>query len=334
MPDFSLTSKAALKRRKIVIAVHDEAKLLDLTGPLQVFNEAKLPDDSPAYEVILASAEGGQISTDACITIASHRIDAVMDETVDTLLVVGGAPAAIPAETAALRSMLQRHLELPRRLGSICIAAFILAELGVLDGHEASTHWGKCDRLQREYPSITVKPDAIFVKSGRIWTSAGVSAGIDMALAMVEEDIGHAAALAIARELVLFLKRGSGQSQFSVELRRQIDDARGRFDDLHHWIRQNLAKDLSVEALASVANMSPRNFARVYRQETGASPAHAIEQIRVDAARRLLESTFDSIQSVAHNVGFGDDERMRRAFLKVHGMPPLDYRTRFGRTPH
>lgn len=334
MPDSPLNSKAPPTRRKIVIAVHHEAKLLDLTGPLQVFHEAKLPDNTPAYEVVLASAEGGEIATDCRMPIASHRLDEVMDEKVDTLLLVGGAPASIPAETATLRASLQRYLETPRRIGSVCVAAFILAELGVLDGREASTHWGKCDRLQREYPLITVKPDVIFVKSGRIWTSAGVSAGIDMALAMVEEDIGHAAALSIARELVLFLKRGSGQSQFSVELRRQIDDARGRFEKLHHWVRQNLGKDLSVEALASVVNMSPRNFARVYRQETGESPAHAVEQLRVDAARRLLESTFDSIQSVAHDVGFGDDERMRRAFLKVHGMPPQDYRMRFGRTQH
>jgi transcriptional regulator GlxA family with amidase domain len=323
-----------LKRRKIVIAIHDEAKLLDVTGPLQVFNDARLPDNSRAYDVVLASAHGGQVSTDSCMTIASHRLDEVMDAEVDTLLVIGGDPATMPSETIALRASLQPYVEHPRRLGAVCVAAFILAELGALDGLEAATHWGVCDRLQREYPGVTVMPDAIFVKSGRVWTSAGVSAGVDMALAMVEEDIGHAAALSIARQLVLFLKRGSGQSQFSVELRKQIDDARGRFENLHHWIRHNLARDLSVQALASVVNMSPRNFARVYRQETGESPAHAVEQLRVDAARRLLESTFDSIQSVAHHVGFGDDERMRRAFLKVHGMPPQDYRTRFGRTQH
>jgi transcriptional regulator GlxA family with amidase domain len=332
MPDLSPTSNTAPRRRKVVFALHVDAKLLDVTGPLQVFNDARFLDNSPAYEVILASVNGGPISTDTCMAIESQRLDDVLTDEIDTLLIVGGDPALIPAETASLRASLQRHVERPRRLGSICLAAFILAELGVLDGREASTHWGVCEQLQREYPSITVKPDAIFVKSGRVWTSAGVSAGIDMALAMVEEDIGHAAALSVARLLVLFLKRSGGQSQFSVELRRQIDDARGRFENLHHWIRQNLAQNLSVETLASVANMSPRNFARVYRQETGASPAHAVEKLRVDAARRLLEATFDSIQSIANDVGFGDDERMRRAFQKVHGMSPLDYRTRFGRT--
>jgi transcriptional regulator GlxA family with amidase domain len=212
----------------------------------------------------------------------------------------------------------------------VCVGAFILAELGVLNGREATTHWGAAGKLQCEYPSVIVKPDSIFVKSGQIWTSAGVSAGIDMALAMVAEDIGHAAALTLARKLVLFLKRGGGQSQFSVELRTQMKDVRGRFDALHTWIRQNLAQDLSVPVLASVANMSERNFARVYRRETGESPAQAIEQMRVEAARRLLESTPDAVQSIAWQTGFFDDERMRRAFLKTHGVSPQDYRSRFG----
>jgi transcriptional regulator GlxA family with amidase domain len=158
-----------------------------------------------------------------------------------------------------------------------------------------------------------------------------VSAGIDMALAMVEEDIGHAAALDVARLLVLFLKRPGGQSQFSVELRRQTSDARGRFDGLHAWIREHLDGDLSVPALAAAAHMSPRNFARVYLRETGESPAHAVEQMRVEAAIRLLESTSESILRIAHRTGFGDDERMRRAFIKAHGVSPQDYRSRFGR---
>jgi transcriptional regulator GlxA family with amidase domain len=188
------------------------------------------------------------------------------------------------------------------------------------------------DRLEREYPSVVVKSDAIFVKSGKVWTSAGVSSGIDMALAMVEEDVGYATALSLARFLVLFLKRTGGQSQFSVELNRQMHDTRGRFDDLHAWIRKNIDGDLSVPELASAANMSPRNFARVYRRETGESPAHAIEAFRVEAARRLLESSQDSIQRIAVRVGFGDDERMRRAFLKAYGVSPMEFKNRFGQT--
>ena len=316
--------------RKVVIVIFDQAKLLDIAGPMQVFNDARFEDGSRAYDVVLASEDGGPVSTDTGMVMASERIDDVLSGEVDTLLIAGGDQRFLPPSIQSLCARLAKFIEHPRRLGSICFGAFILAELGVLDGREATTHWGGCDALQSTYPLVRVKPDAIFVKSDRVWTSAGVSAGIDMALAMVEEDIGHAAALTLARHLVLFLKRTGGQSQFSVELRRQMRDARGRFDDLHAWIRENLGGDLSVPSLASAANMSPRNFARVYRRETGESPAQAIEQIRVDAARRMLESAPDSIQRIADQIGFGDDERMRRAFVKAYGVSPQDYRSRFG----
>ena len=318
------------KIRKIVLVIFEQTKLLDVVGPLQVFNDALLDDGSPAYRVVLASENGGPVMTDAGVALASESIDRAMAGTVDTLLVSGGPPA-VPAEaTVSLRACLRPHLKRPRRLGAICMGTFILAELGVLDRRDTTTHWVECDRLQREYPSITVLPDAIFVTSGRIWTSAGVSAGIDMALAMVEADLGHAAALTLARWLVLFLKRPGGQSQFSVELERQTHDAHGRFDELHAWIRENLDGDLSVPSLAAVTGMSPRNFARVYPRDTGESPARMVERIRLEAARRLLESGPDSIQEIAQRVGFGDDERMRRAFLKTYGVPPSTYRGRFG----
>ena len=322
---------AGQERRKVVLVIFDRAKLLDIAGPLQVFSDARLEDGGPAYQVIVASEAGGPITTDASVVLASEPLDDAMEGVVDTLLVVGGDPALSPAATSSLRAKLARHLARPRRLGSVCVGAFILAELGVLDGREATTHWGACGRLRRDYPSIIVKPDAIFVSCGRLWTSAGVSAGIDLALALVEADLGRRAALGLARLLVLFLKRPGGQSQFSVELRRQMRDARGRFDGLHAWIQANLEGDLSVPALAAAARMSPRNFARVYRRETGESPARAVEQLRVEAARRLLESAPDPIQRVAQRIGFGDDERLRRAFQKAHGVSPQDYRARFGR---
>ena len=271
------------------------------------------------------------VRTDIGVHVETTSLDEQAVGPVDTLLVAGADLTMAPEATAPLRSQLAGWLGRPRRLGSICTGAFVLAQMGVLDGREATTHWAAADRLQRLHPAVVVRAEAIFVTSGHIWTSAGVSAGIDMALAMIEADLDHRAALEVARGMVLFLKRPGGQSQFSVELRRQMRDARGRFEDLHDWIRDNLDADLSVPALARAARMSARNFARIYVRETGDSPARAVEKLRIEAARRLLESTADPIQVVAGRTGFGDDERMRRAFVKTYGVSPLDYRSRFGR---
>jgi transcriptional regulator GlxA family with amidase domain len=317
--------------RKVAIVAYDGVKLMDVSGPLQAFSDARFDDGRPAYQVVLASESGSIVSTDTSVRLPTEPLEDDLLASVDTLLIAGADLVMPPELTAALRARLAGHLDRPRRLGSICTGAFVLAQLGVLDDRDATTHWAACARLQGQFPSIRVKPDAIFVTSGHIWTSAGVSAGIDMALAMIEDDLDHLAALNVARGMVLYLKRPGGQSQFSVELRRQMDDARGRFDELHDWIRTNLEGDLSVPALARGARMSPRNFTRVYLRETGESPARAIEKLRIEAARRLLEAAHDPIQIVAQRTGFGDDERMRRAFVKTYGISPSDYRNRFGR---
>jgi transcriptional regulator GlxA family with amidase domain len=315
-----------------VIVAFKGAKLLDIAGPLQAFSDARLEDGGPAYHVTLASEAGGPVTTDTGMALQTRRLSEAMRTSIDTLLVSGGDLSVVPGTTVSLQTCLARYIDRPRRVGSICTGALILAALGVLNGREAATHWSACERLERDYPKVIVKPDAIYVTSGHIWTSAGVSAGIDMTLAMIEEDLDRVSALKVARGLVLYLKRPGGQSQFSVELRRQIHDSRGRFDDLHDWIRKNLDADLSVPALARAAAMSPRNFARVYPHETGDSPARAVEKIRLEAAIRFLESTTDPIKLIARQIGFGDDERMRRAFLKAYGISPQDYRSRFGRT--
>jgi transcriptional regulator GlxA family with amidase domain len=217
-----------------------------------------------------------------------------------------------------------------RRVASVCLGAFVLAWTGVLDGKRAVTHWRYCPRLADGFSRISVEPNAIFVKDGRVWTSAGVSAGIDLALAMIEEDFGHITALDVARRLVVFLKRPGGQSQFSTVLAAQASDVEGRFSALHAWIIENIAGDLKVEALARKAGMTPRTFARAYVSRTGMTPASGVEALRVETARLLLESKeIRGVVEVAQRAGFGDDERMRRAFMRHLGVSPSEYRSRF-----
>jgi transcriptional regulator GlxA family with amidase domain len=215
-----------------------------------------------------------------------------------------------------------------RRFGSVCTGAFILAEAGLLDGRRATTHWGSCALLAQRYPRVSVDPNPIFVRDGNVYTSAGVTAGMDLALALVEEDHGHEVALGVARELVLFLRRPGGQSQFSAQLAVQSAD-RAPLRDLQAWIADNLGGDLSVPALAAHAAMSPRNFARVFTQEVGVTPARFVEQARVEAACRRLEESANGVDAIAAECGFGSTESMRRAFLRRLRVPPSAYRHRF-----
>jgi transcriptional regulator GlxA family with amidase domain len=218
-----------------------------------------------------------------------------------------------------------------KRTCSVCTGAFLLAAAGLLNGRRATTHWRWAESLQAQYPEVSVEADPIFLRDGSIWTSAGVSAGIDLALALVEEDLGHGIALRVARRLVVFLKRPGSQTQFSAALAAQTRDG-GRFGELHAWIAANLRHELRIEHLAEQAHMSPRHFARVYAASTGMTPAKAIEAMRVEAARRLLEENGRPIGWVAQHCGFGDDERMRRSFVRWIGVPPTDYRERFRQT--
>jgi transcriptional regulator GlxA family with amidase domain len=215
-----------------------------------------------------------------------------------------------------------------RRIGSVCSGAFILAEAGLLDGRRATTHWGWCKELAQRYPRVKVDPDPIFVRDGSIYTSAGVTAGMDLALALVEEDHGRELALRVARQLVLFLRRPGGQSQFSAQLAVQAAD-REPLRELQAWIADHLNQDLSVEALADRVAMSPRNFARVFSREVGVTPARFVEQARVEAARRRLEESAHGVDAIASQCGFGTAESMRRAFLRRLHVPPSAYRHRF-----
>ena len=248
------------------------------------------------------------------------------DAALDTLIVAGGRGVNAACEDAALVDWVVRRSANARRTASVCSGAFLLAAAGLLDGRKAVTHWDRCDEFARRFPAVKLDPDPIFIRDGDVWTSAGVTAGIDLALSFVEADLGRRMALAVARELVVFLKRPGGQAQFSATLKLQQGDE--RFERLHGWIADNLRSDLSLATLAARANMSSRSFSRHYRQATGRTPARAIEEIRTEAARRLLEQGL-SVSQVSRRCGFGSEETMRRGFLRIVGTGPRAYRERF-----
>ncbi|KAA8554624.1 GlxA family transcriptional regulator [Pseudomonas marginalis] len=321
--------------RTLVFLAYPQMGLLDLTGAQTVFwaaTKAMVERGLPGYVVHTASLAGGLMPTAEGLSVDTLPLAQFDPAALDTLI-VPGAPAiqqALAANTD-LVDWLRHASTRARRTASVCSGTFLLAQAGLLQGRRAATHWAMCDMLKRGFPSIDVDMDAIFVQQGNVWTSAGVSAGIDLALALVEADCGRHVALQVARELVVFLKRPGGQAQFSQLLQAQTDDTAG-FDALHLWIADNLSdRELTVERLAEQSRMSPRNFARVYKQKTGRTPAKAIELFRVEAARRLLEDSQRNIDQVAHLCGFGDEERMRYTFHRHLAISPRDYRARFSR---
>lgn len=317
--------------RRVAIVAFPGVTLLDISGPAQVFAELSEIDlPSPNYALSYVSRHGGLVSTDVGLTIDTVPIASVKPHQIDTLLVPGGPGIWELRQDDVLMKWMSQTLPRARRIASVCLGAFVLAWTGVLDGRRAATHWRYCPRLQDAFPNVRVEPDAIFVQDGHVWSSAGVSAGIDLALAMIEEDFGHTIALDIARRLVVFLKRPGGQSQFSTVLAAQASDVEGRFSALHAWIVENIASDLRVETLAAKAGMTPRTFARTYTSRTGMTPANGVEALRVETARLLLESRqIGNVAQVARRAGFGDDERMRRAFMRHLGVSPSEYRRRF-----
>lgn len=325
--------------RRIVVVGFERAQLLDIAGPPQVFASATAlgtADGRDGYEVILVSPAGGTITTSAGIGIATAPLatlvagEALPAAPPDTLIVVGGPGVHDAAALPALVEGIAALAGAARRVCSVCTGAFLLASTGLLDGRRAVTHWASCDLLQARFPAIRVEADPIFIRDRPIWSSAGVTAGIDLALALVEEDFGHALAMQVARHLVVFLKRPGGQSQFSAPLRAQTaGDA--TLDSLHAWMESHLDGDLRVERLAAQAGLSPRHFARAYAAKLGTTPAKTVEAMRVEAARRALEAGTAPIKQIAHQSGFGDEERMRRAFLRRLGVNPSDYRQRFAR---
>ncbi|MFJ8076970.1 GlxA family transcriptional regulator [Streptomyces sp. NPDC096176] len=310
----------------VLVVLFDEVQALDVTGPVEVFDGAgRASGDRAAYRIRTASLDGTPVRTSSGLTVVpdGSLADAPAP---DTLLVPGGEGTRLP--DPGLIDWLRDNAPRAGRLVSVCTGALLLARAGLLDGHRATTHWMVCEHLAANYPEVDVQTEPIFVRDGRLSTSAGVTAGIDLALALVEEDLGRDVALTVARHLVVFLRRPGNQAQFSAQLAAQTA-SREPLREVQHWVTQHPEADLSVDALADRAGLSPRHFARAFHTETGTTPGRYVERVRLEHARRLLEDTPDGVTKISRACGYGTSEAMRRAFVKALGVAPAEYRRRF-----
>jgi transcriptional regulator GlxA family with amidase domain len=312
----------------VVVVVFPGFQALDAVGPTEVFDGTRRHPGAPHYRVVTAAAEAGWVESSSGLGFQVERALRDVQGPIDTLLVAGGDGTAVAMADRSLIEQIRRVAAVSRRVTSVCSGAFLLAETGLLDGRRATTHWSVCGLLARTYPAVRVEPEPIFVRDGNIATSAGVTAGMDLALALVEEDLGRDVALAVARRLVLFLRRPANQAQFSAQLSAQVAD-HDALRDVQTFIVEHPETDLSVRALAARAAMSERNFARQFRSQVGLTPARYVERVRVEAARRRLEESDDSVDAVARSCGFGTAETMRRTFLRALRTTPSEYRRRF-----
>lgn len=321
--------------KSIAIVAYEGVEIFDTAGVVEVFELVnrglrEQGDSEPAYDIKLLAAEAGPFATSSGVRMIADASWHDADWEIDTLVVIGSTDEYLNRALVdcKLIEWLKTSARKVRRLVSVCTGVFLLAEAGLLGGRRVTTHWMDVERLRREYPGITVEPDAIYVRDGSIATSAGISTGIDLALALVEEDCGRKVALAIARRMVLYLKRPGGQAQFSTQLRAQMA-VEGPLAQLLAWLEENAHLKLSVEDLAERAAMSPRNFARIFMKETGMTPLKYIDQIRLERAVRLLEDTVYPMEMVASESGFASAEQLRRVFRQRMGITPIEYRERF-----
>jgi transcriptional regulator GlxA family with amidase domain len=321
------------KPRTIVILALPGVQLLDVAGPLDVFAEANLQAGHEAYALLVAAAEPGPIRSSSGVRLMPDRIiDRGFEDNIDTLLIAGCPNAAdMPADGAVI-DWLRRRTSRTRRFGSVCSGAFFLAAAGLLDGRRVTTHWAVADRLAEKFPAVSVDKDAIYVTDGKLRTAAGVTAGLDLALAVVEEDLGRETAMKVASQLVMFFKRPGGQMQFTRK-GEAVPAGRAALQELQRWVAANPGLDHSVASLAERMDISPRHFARLFRAEVGITPATWVEEARVNAARRLLELGNEAPKQVATHCGFADADTLRRAFARHVGVTPAEYRKRFARIP-
>ena len=302
--------------RRVAVVVFPGFQLLDAAGPIAAFEIAGRIR-AGAYAIEVLAPEAGQTPSSSGVSFTAAALG---EGPYDTIMVAGGNGTRSLSELARVVAWLKDAAPKARRVTSVCSGAYLLAEAGLLDGKRATTHWARSDDFARRYPKVRLEPDRIFVREGDVWTSAGITAGIDLTLALIEDDLGSKVARATAQQLVVHQRRPGGQSQFSALL--DTGGVHGRFAQLMDWVRERLAEPLNVERLAAQAAMSPRNFARAFAAETGLTPAKAVERLRLEAARVRVETTHEPIDRVAESAGFHDPERMRRAFLRAFGQPP------------
>jgi transcriptional regulator GlxA family with amidase domain len=301
--------------RTIAILVFPDFQLLDAAGPIAAF-EAGGREGEP-YRIRVVARQAGPVTSSSGARLVAEGFS---DAPLDTLIVAGGWGTRAESQVGETLDFIRAAAQRARRVASVCSGAFVLAAAGLLDGRRATTHWARAAEFARAYPRVRVEPDRIFIRDGDVWTSAGITAGIDLALALVAEDLGETAAKRAAQQLVVYHRRPGGQSQFSALL--DAHRPSGRFSPVLSWARERLGERLSVERLAERAAMSPRHFARAFTAETGMTPAKAVERLRLEAARERVEDGAEPIEGVAAHTGFGDPERMRRAFLRAFGQPP------------
>ena len=304
--------------KTVAFFVFEGFQLLDAAGPISTFEIAARMVEPVAYRLKFVSLVGGPVASSSGATMNTEPMGNIGE--IDTLVVAGGAGTRAPATCEATLDFLRAQADHARRMTSVCSGSIILAAAGLLDGRRATSHWGRSRQFPRLFPRVKFEPDRIFIKDGKFWTSAGITAGIDLALAMIAEDLGETIAQRTAQELVVYRRRPGGQSQFSALLEMERPD--GRFSALLGWMREHLSGSLTVEALADHVHMSPRNFARAFLAETGMTPAKAVERLRLEAARERVEGGSEPIDTVAAATGFLDPERMRRAFIRGFGQPP------------
>jgi transcriptional regulator GlxA family with amidase domain len=305
--------------QRIGILIYPGFQMMTLAA-LPVFECANLPPNETRYDVHVLSESGGLVRSSSGLSVDT---EAWGNPSFDTLIVgASSVPEMLPTAEATL-SLIRESAKLSRRVASICMGAFVLADAGLLDGHRATTHWAHAAAFRARFPAVKLEEDRIFVVDGKMWTSGGMTAGVDLALALVEEDMGTEVAGSIAALLVLYHRRAGAQHQYSALLKLQPKS--DRIQSSLSFAKENLASQISAEQLASVANLSVRHFRRAFQAETGHSPAKAIEMLRVEAARLMIEEGRHPVKTVAKEVGFTDHERMRRAFIRAFGRPPQSF---------